>query len=105
MRRHVSLVVGAGVLGGALLNPRFLVRGQLALHFFDDERKAGLGIGLDGQGAAFPRRRFRLRRLCHRPPRRCPPKPMSTVSRGAAIFASAGPVMEACAPPVSRPSV
>jgi len=40
-RSYVSVVVGPGVLGRTLLNPSLLVRRQLALHFFNDQRKAG----------------------------------------------------------------
>src|SRR5580698_2164092 len=43
-RFHPGIVVGAGVFGDALLNPRFPVRGHLELHLFNNERKAGLGI-------------------------------------------------------------
>ncbi len=49
-RGNMRIVVGASVFRRTLLNPRFLVRRQLALHFIDDERKAGFGIGLDGHG-------------------------------------------------------
>ena len=44
-RGHVRIVIRRGVLGDTLLNARFLVRRHLALHFVDDEREAGLGVG------------------------------------------------------------
>lgn len=48
---NTSIVIGARVPGSTLLDARLSVRRQLALHFFDDERKAGFGIGLDGRSA------------------------------------------------------
>jgi len=42
-------MVRGGVLGDSRLDPRLLVRGHLTLHFFDNERKARLGIGFVGR--------------------------------------------------------
>src|ERR1700722_17993546 len=47
---YMRVVIGAGVRVCALLDPGFLIRGQLALHFINDEWQAGLGIRLNRRG-------------------------------------------------------